>query len=256
MHVVICGFSRSGTTLLYNLLLNTVRNHTFLDHEVSALGHLDDDDLVTKRPLDIFNVERIANGKRMRGRDVRFLMMLRDPRDMLLSRHEKVADDYFMDADHCYFLGDGKVAKTNPGILPTFEKLISLAATPALDGRLFCIKYEEFVDNLDAAQSRFEDAFGFAFSKPLSAFYRPETLAAPDFRTADGMAAALNGIRPVDGGSRGRWMNDPERIVSQFIKHPALFDMLEALGYETDRSWFDDLKRQAGAGVSEVAGGA
>ena len=250
MHVVICGFSRSGTTLLYNLLLNSVRNFAFLDSEVPALSRIGDDDLVTKRPLDIFNVEMIAQQKASRNLDVRFLIMVRDPRDLLLSRHKQVPDDYFMDADHCYFLGKDRISKTNPGVLPTYEKLLALAATPALAGRLCCFKYEELVENLDAAQALCESAFGFDFAKPLSSFYRAETVSAPDFKTADGMAVALNGVRPVDTASRGRWVRDPERIVAQFTRHPGLFTMLEALGYETGHAWFDDLKARAGEGAA------
>ena len=53
-HVVIAGYPRSGTTLFYNMMRNSVEDYEFLDREMGAdkMLAVDDKKRMTKRPYD------------------------------------------------------------------------------------------------------------------------------------------------------------------------------------------------------------
>src|SRR5262245_35536865 len=116
MHVVVCGYSRSGTTLFYNMLRTTVRNCHFLDSERRAASVIGEtvENYITKRPLDIFDIENIHRNNRY-GKAIRYIVMIRDIRSVMTSRHQSVPNDYFIGFDHQYFVDGGMASFPNPG---------------------------------------------------------------------------------------------------------------------------------------------
>jgi len=197
--VVVCGFCRAGTTLIYNLLRATVTNFRTYPHESTAKEPAG---WITKRPLDIFRdlpgFERIV--------------MVRDPRSVITSEHWNHRGHYFVSADAC--------REGTPGLLEQHR------AMRELDGeRVF---YEELTQDPDSLQSRLGERFGFEYEGVFSDH--------PHGSIPSSLSKALNGVRPIDSGHD--WRDHPERIADQFTRFPELFDVLVELGYERDRDWF------------------
>ena len=154
--IVLCGFPRSGSSLLYALLCMSVTSHWFPQGEYSygaimtALGRecpkeegefyksfahvfnqeyrLDKDanttrPFVCKQPYNIFRARDLIIPD-----EVPLIITIRDMRDILLSKHraveERGVDDYFIDADHMYtFTKDSKLQKDGPGVLSFAEAI-------------------------------------------------------------------------------------------------------------------------------------
>ena len=69
---------------------------------------------ISKRPLDVFDINNIVSNIR-KDKKIHFLFLIRDPRDILVSRHAGIKDDFFVHADWVYRVysnGKRKKAKT------------------------------------------------------------------------------------------------------------------------------------------------
>ena len=221
MHIIICGQSRSGSTLLYNLLRENVANFKFYDTEISALRVPDDCDQITKRPLDLFEAKRIKD-----NRKCRFIATMRDPRDILTSVHTSVPNDFFCDWDYQYFVSDKKIEKNIPGLIPFYEEM-------CLVEYLTIIKYEDIVCYPEELQVGLSSMYGFAYHSKFSDWGEQPV---PNF-----FHQALNGVRPLETSNIGRWTKFPERIKEQFEACPQLFEIVKEFGYEDDDSWFENV---------------
>ncbi len=225
-HVLICGMSRAGTTLLHSLILNSLGGFDFFDAEVSALAHARyARNVVTKRPLDCLLIEQIE--RELAGVDLRIVFCVRDPRSVVCSVHRDVPHDYFIGYRNQYFVvpDRGQCEPTNPGLRQIF------AAWRTVRDRAFTMFYEDLVTDPDATQLRLFDFLGEPIQRSFSAFDESS-------RTAGRMAVALNGQRRIDADSIDSWTRHPLRIWNEFTENTALFEMLRELGYERDNRWF------------------
>lgn len=155
---------------------------------------------ITKRPLDIYK----------HYPDKRAIIMVRDPRAVLTSKHWSNPDEYFVSADRCL---------RHKGLLAMWQ------AIKAKEG--YRLRYEDLVASPDREQCRLGDEFGLDYRGKFSSFHKAHI--------PDRLERPLNGIRPVDKGHD--WREHMPRIEEQFTKFPQLFDVLIEMGYEADRSW-------------------
>jgi len=200
-HAIIhCGFCRSGTTLLYNMLRTTVRGYRFFDREKPGAQVADDDRVITKRPLDVF----WASGRPR-------IISVRDPRAILTSQHWSHPGEYFCGAD--------RDLNGMPGLLPQWQ------AIQELDGGV--VRYEELVRDPATVQSRLGERFGFEYVGHFADFWKHDT---PDMLTR-----TLNGKRPIDSGHD--WRDHMPRLRQQFDRWPELHGVVEGLGYEEGSEW-------------------
>lgn len=213
--IAVVGCPRSGTTMFYTMLRNTVTNWKFYDTERPA--NLSDDRCISKRPLDLLSGP--LDG-------VKYIVVVRDPRDIMCSHH-KNAPGFFISAGKCSVVGGRAL---DIGVAGMFAKFAEYS------DHVF-IRYEDLIFDPDAVQIELGKAFGFEYSGPF------------DEAWEDGppkhMAAALNGNRPPDNKSIGKWKNYMERIAEQFREYPELFDYLIQYGYEKDRTWTQNLQSPA-----------
>lgn len=230
MHVVICGYSRSGSTLLHALLRENVTNYHCHDAEQSALDCLGRHPRqVSKRPLDVFCAEAIAD----RGANVRFVVLLRDLRSILTSCHWRWPG-FCVDWDR---QGDlpraGAAAGENvyPGVVPTYEAIARLADP------LF-VRFEDLLRQPDVVQDRLRGELGFEYRG------RFRDWATNDRPPPARLRRPLNGYRRLDPAAAARWRRFPLRLREQFGACPRLFDILVEYGYEPDRRWFSELPDQ------------
>ncbi|MFD1342025.1 hypothetical protein [Litorisediminicola beolgyonensis] len=239
-HIVIAGQCRAGTTLFYNMMRHTLQNFTQPAREVPALSCLGlPGNYLTKRPLDIFEIPRILETNPM-GKRIDLIVSLRDPRDVLTSRHKSVPDDYFCHADRHWFVAEGQPRSlTNPGFLPTHEAIARIATSGIFKQGVFLLRYEDLIADPERMQARLASDLDLEFEGRFSDFHQA---AIPD-----ALSRALNGVRPVEHRARPKWMEPEhhERIRDQFTRYPELFDILIALGYEDDHSWFDAFRAAA-----------
>lgn len=214
--------------MFYNMLRATVSDFHFFDHETGALWpqttRIRAQNLVTKRPLDVMQAEEILN--QLSG--VRIIVCIRDPRALLVSVHQEVPDDYFIDWDHQYFVPrQGRPAKRNPGIMPIFRQI------KKIQGSVTILRYEDLVTNTAEIQARLGEIIPFRYNGQFQDFHR-RNIPAP-------LRNQLNGVRRVDSSRLAAWRDHSDRICQQFNECPELFDVLLHFGYESDREWFHSL---------------
>lgn len=237
-HLLVTGFSRSGTTLLYNMLRCSVDGLGFLDREMAAsqmIGHTSGS-WATKRPLDVLAIEDILLANRF-CKAIVVIVTVRDIRDLITSRHRDVPGHYFMGHNHQYFIpGDGgRPTYTNPGVVETYDAIRRLLATWPPE-TIQLVRYEELVGDTDRVQQTIGDRLRLRYNGSFRDFHKqdvPQALQGP-----------MNGVRPVERSRTRRW-RQPEhhwRIFREFSRCPQLFDILEALGYEKNRDWFAEIE--------------
>ena len=242
-HVFICGYSRSGSTMFYNMLRTTVTNLRFMERERPArlvIG-ASTENFVTKRPLDIFDIDHIVAANVFR-KQIHCLILIRDIRAIVTSRHKSVPDDYFIGFDRQYFIQGGAATYTNPGILQTHAAIER--AQRRRDMRIAVVRYEDILRHPDAMQSRLGRDIGFAYRGSFRDFHK--------YEVPIGLEVQLNERRPLDLASIDAWraLQHRARIKDQFRRCPQLFELLKLYGYETDDRWFDAYREEAMPPVS------
>jgi len=236
-HLIIAGQGRAGSTLFYNMLRHSLRDFHLPETEVSAALMRDrPGNVCTKRPFDILQMDGVvaAFGGR---KTLDLIVTLRDPRDILTSRHRAVPGDYFYSADRCYLLRpDGPPTPTAPGFLQVHKGILDTARSGLFPRGIFYLKYEDLVAHPEEVQALLAEGLDLRFEGTFRDFTRQAV--------NESLDKALNGLRPLESGRMAKW-RAPEhrnRIIDQFTRFPVLHDILISLGYEADRSWFDALR--------------
>jgi len=225
--------------MFYHMLRSTVKGYKFMDEEVPAerLVGRDHKNRITKRPLDLFNLDQIHKNNRYRKR-LSLIILIRDIRSVLTSFHSAVPDDYFIGYDHQYFINraTGENSYRNPGVLPIHEALVQAMSNPNFDKKII-LKYEDILTSPDRQQAFLGEELGLMYGDDFKNFHEH---AIPQHLTRQ-----LNTVRKVDTSRIESWKKPEhaQRIRSQFTRCPALFDILIQYGYEKDRSWFEPYRR-------------
>ena len=221
--IVICGFPRSGSTLLYCMLRQSVTNFRFFDEEKPAVSTRNAN-AITKRPVDCRFYRQIIK----RRPDTRFIVTIRDPRSIVTSRRPDgsgycAAGDFYQ-----HRANRPRHSQSSPLSLAFYvDKVIGLPPpyTPEV------VRYEDLVAAPDAVQERLGAAYDLEYRYKFSDFHERENCDWED----------LMGMGPVDPSRVEGWRKHPLRIVQQFSRLPALFGLVERYGYETTRQWFADV---------------
>ena len=237
-HVIVCGYSRSGTTMFYNMLCSCLSGFTAFNKEASAVRviGLDRPNVISKSPLDLFMLDEISRANSL-GKQLFLLIVIRDIRSIITSYNAAVPDDYFIAYDHCYAPDHkGNLPYTAPGVIPTATAIDD--AMERTDFRSLIVRYEDLVCSPRDQQRMIAEWTGISFSGRFEDFYRHPT--------PNGLTRQLNGQRPLDNTRLDAWRKDEhaQRIRSQFTRCPALFDLLIAYGYEKNRDWFEPYRRK------------
>lgn len=144
--------------------------------------------------------------------DLWMICMVRDPRDVVVSRHRQVPDAYFAPL----------------GI--SLERMTHLRA--ARDNpRFIILRYEDLAADPDAVQRQLEAAI--PFLKRRHDFSKFHEVAQPTERSV----RALSGVRQIGTTSVARWRTELPRLKAQIERFGDMDDMLRELGYEADAAW-------------------
>lgn len=248
--IVICGYPRAGTSLLYNMMSASLTDFSFGKNETLAAEKVRGyENFVSKRPMDVFHVEYLPRRKSL-NKDLFVIVLIRDLRDVITSIHPRVPQDYFIGYDASYRVGGEPPRSSNlthPGVRAYYEKIDQIDHASGLS--VIRIAYEDLVMHPDVVQDRLSSALGVTFSGRFSEFHQRQDLHAYRYagkqRAMDCSLVREND--EVDTSRIGKWRNPEhrERIRAQFRAHPELFQMLRTYGYEADDRWFDGLVKDA-----------
>lgn len=223
-HIVVFGYPRSGTTLLYCMLRSSVEGYKLYHKEVSAREAYEKEPNVakiTKDPRDAADVDWIVQNIS----DVGLILCVRDPRSMLVSRVDK--DSHFkMSWDHCHH----RKEKPSAGLIEFHDWILnSMKYSPLV------VRYEELIESPENVQGKIGERFELEYKDEFRNFYKYEI---PPL-----LGCRLNGIRPVMV-EEAPWKNEQERIEEQFTQCAELFDIVQYWGYEETNAWFINMGKE------------
>jgi hypothetical protein len=163
---------------------------------------------LTKMPGELALAERHLASEP----NLHVLCMMRDPRDIVVSRHMRAPSVYWTPLR---FWKD------------SLEPIRRLAG----HSRFTLVNYESLVADPDAVQNLIADRIPLLkASGKFSSF--PRNADPPP-----GSIVALGGVRPVDARGVGRWRYHLARVAGQLQLHGSIVDELIEFGYERDASW-------------------
>jgi len=221
-HVVVCGYPRSGTTLLQLMLETSTADALVFGRERGGRSaarytwpgrHRV---LLSKKPNDIFWVDEIREYYRRRKTRVRFVLSLRDPRAVLTS--------VFVDKPgYCVPCIKWRAVYEHIEYQRQFDDVM-------------LVEYRDLVEKPQEVQQQLASFTGCQIQQRFDDFHAsvPE-----GFDTR-----ALNGVRPLDRASLDKWRAPKHRPRIQEILNelPELPERLIELGYEKDTAWMREYR--------------
>lgn len=214
IHIV--GVSpRSGTTLLAEAMKTCFAIDYCTPHEDRLFTRppFRTDVFITKRPRDIMIVEPSLKV------DPNFyvICLIRDPRDIIVSKHQKSPDRYWAGLKFWNVYS---------------KKVKELEKYP----RFISIKYEEFVSEPNKIQELLIKKIPFLQKKMDFSDYH---LAAS---VSESSKEALKSVRPIKPTSVGKWKEHKARVAGQIQLHGSISEDLIRFGYEEDEQWMKELE--------------
>jgi hypothetical protein len=225
-HVVICGFPRSGSTLLLLITECCIVNartfgkgqpaiptaeRAFRNHRI----------MITKRPRDLFCLSEIRRhyGERAKRTQLRSIVTTRDPRAILTSRHAKNPSAYYVEPARW---------------LATYEAYQAERARPDV----ITVRFEDLIMSPGAVEAKLTDFIGWSLRRPFERYYEEASQKPLQSR----LTQNLNGVRPLDPGSLAKWRQPihRERIRQLLAEIPQLPEYLVEMGYEQNAEWVQD----------------
>ena len=209
LHIVACS-PRSGTTLLHEAMVTCFRIDKHYDHEIRF--HLVSADpgqvLLTKRPKDTVYLQALL------AREPEFFViyMVRDPRDVIVSRHGKHKELYYSN-------------------IRLWREMHACAMPLHGHERFLEVRYEDFVGDPDATQQMIAEKF--PWLQKVRNFSEYHEYAA----VSEKSITAMHSVRPIAATSVGVWKQHPGRIKGQQMIHGSLTPDLIECGYEATADW-------------------
>ena len=243
-HILMTGYPRTGSSLLYNMLAACLADFEFDAGEVRATQTLWRwANRVSKRPFDLFDLDDIVRANTL-GKRLIVLLTVRDLRDIVTSVHSHMPDDYLIGYESCYHV-DGtypnySVRSSDRGLRDFYQAFERCRARS--DVETATVRYEDLIADPGSVQQRLAEQLGLRFTLPFEEYHqRPERHAIRFEGSRRPLAPELVKFHdPVSRDYVGRWASAEHRarIEQQFGTHPELLEMLRTHGYEKDDAWF------------------
>jgi hypothetical protein len=233
-HILVCGFPRSGTTLLQLMLENALPEARRFGRETAGwraatYAWRNHAIIISKMPHDLFRLAALRNFYSRRPAALKIILMLRDPRDVLTSQRKFGGPEgYCVSSQRWRNYYNAFVAER------TREDCL-------------VVRYEDLVADPDRQQRRIEQFTSETMRIPFSDFHSVER---PDFE-----ADTLNGLRPVETNLVRRWAAPEcrERIAQVLDELAELPEALTELGYEGNTDWIGEWRGAARTGTRPSA---
>jgi hypothetical protein len=208
--VHITGAARSGTTLMLALMLTCFEIDGGVARETRlwrapVRGHRV---VLTKQPDD----EKLALFLSRFDPKLHIVYMLRDPREVIVSRHGTDPNRYW----------------TN---LRAWRESLAVAQPSFGHPRLHVVRYEALIRDPDGVQRTLSQSMPFLKPvRPFSRFHEVAELQNSQWR------AAMGSIRSL-GVKEPSWRSHLPRLKGQLLRHGDISDELIQFGYEQDKNW-------------------
>ena len=209
IHIVACS-PRSGTTLLHEVMVTCFKVDKHYDHEIrfNLVSAEDDQLLITKRPKDTMYMPAVLDD----DPELYVIYVLRDPRDVICSRHGKDKSMYYSN-------------------IRLWRELHAYARKMYGHERFLEVRYEDFVRDPDETQRKIATKFPWLEKKhDFSEYHEHAQVSAKSI-------TAMHSVRPIAPTSVGVWTQHPGRIKGQQMIHGSLTPVLVECGYETGGDW-------------------
>lgn len=209
LHIVGCS-PRSGTTLLHEVMVTCFRVDKHYEHEIRfhLVTGADDQVVITKRPKDTMYMPFVLEN----DPDLFVVYLLRDPRDVICSRHGK----------------DKEIFYSN---IRLFRQMHAYAKKMYGHERFLQLRYEDFVRDPNAIQTVIMEKF--PWLQKTHDFSEYHEYAQVSTRSL----TAMHSVRPITPSSVGVWTRHPGRIKAQQAIHGSLTPLLIECGYEASGEW-------------------
>jgi Sulfotransferase family len=220
---------RTGTTLLAECMRVCFDIDGYEEHEAPLYKMRWGKSIyLTKNPQDLFYMKwRFFLDPR-----VTVICMVRDPRDVVVSKHGKDPDNYWM--------------FTNLGRWKERHRLLRCYIP---HDRIVVIRYEDLIENPDDVQNYIASKIKYLKKKrPFSQFHHGS-----DFSRESSLA--LKGVRPIDKDNVSKWRAHLPRLRQQLVDYGPITEELIDWGYERDDSWLkliDDYQNLPASGRKKV----
>lgn len=214
IHIV--GVSpRTGTTLLAEAMKHCFEIDYATNHEDELYTRAPNQPeiFLSKCPKDIMKIEPSLKV----DPNLYTLCMIRDPRDIIVSRHRKNPERFWAGLK--------------------FWKLYTKELNAVIDKvRFILIRYEHFVSHPDRIQNLIAKKIPFLVkTAPFSRYHEIAEV-------SEMSDEALGGVRPIKPNSVGKWKKFKSRVAGQLKLHGPLSNDLVRFGYEKDHSWLNELE--------------
>ncbi|MFW6042833.1 MAG: sulfotransferase family protein [Marinilabiliaceae bacterium] len=227
--VFIGGCARSGTTLLLSVL--SAHKELFcVPREVSAFSEIGKDKGGNPFPERIDrlytaflrykiqpeanrfcektprNVRSISEIDRFYAGRFRFIHVVRDGRDVVLSRHPKGADGYWVSPERWVNdVAEGLKYVDHPNV--------------------YTIKYEDLINDFEPTMKKVCDFIGIPWSEEMESWLE-------NSRVQRNVAYFGRQVKPINNQSIGKWQKpESQDRVNYFLDYPGAKELLEKLGY-------------------------
>jgi hypothetical protein len=167
---------------------------------------------LTKAPRDIL----LAEAELERSPDLHLIYMIRDPRNVVVSRHRRAPDRYWAGLKFWKaYTPVGRRLKDHP--------------------RFITVRFEDLLADADTVQRELIERLPFLSQR--TPFSRYHEVARPG---ADAVRA-LSGVRPITRHRTDQWRDHLPRIAGPLALHGSLAADLIEFGYETNDDWMREL---------------
>lgn len=212
-HVLICGFPRSGTTMLQLMLENTMPHARRFGCEVggwraATYSWRNHRVVVSKVPQDVFRLAGLRDFYNRRQAELKIILMVRDPRDVLTSQRETNGPQGYV---------------VSPERWRRYHRAV-MAERSSAD--CLTVRYEDLIADPLGEQARIAQFVQEEFEVPFDQFHKPSR---PDFQTD-----RLNGLRPLERSRIARWAKPCHQQQFELCRAelPELDEALRGYGYD------------------------
>ncbi|PKD43273.1 putative nucleotide-diphospho-sugar transferase [Rhodohalobacter barkolensis] len=166
-HIIICGPDLRGSSILHDVIRNCTSSINFSSKKnISALDtqSLFKKSILTYEPTDLFSVNEIDD-LLSKFRNLKFIVIIRDPRSLLTEVHPDIPWQYFQSWDYGFYIEPNQ-SFTRPGVGKAFNEIERLKEAGKFQFKI--IRYEDFLEKPDDIQDEISEFADIEFSKSFS----------------------------------------------------------------------------------------